>query len=205
MFACGLPKSRSSHSKIFINNQIKELIMKNKRGALQLSITTIIIVVIGITLLVLGLVWVRGIFEELGELSEKTFDEANTLLGNLEDPNSLLTLTPDTKKIEQNGDGGVITIWIVNLETDPITVSAKTVTGDNKLDCKFFKAGDRTEELGPYTLNSGDQKELKVIVQDNGGNIRTTGCDVVLSGVSTVDNERTIIVRVEKKSGGIFG
>ncbi|MBU4502180.1 MAG: hypothetical protein KKA79_06290 [Nanoarchaeota archaeon] len=48
----------------------------NKKGAMELSINTIVIVVIGITLLVLGLVFVRGIFEKLGGLGEGAFQKA---------------------------------------------------------------------------------------------------------------------------------
>ena len=39
----------------------------NKRGAVELSITTIVVVVIGVTLLVLGLTFVYNIFTDIGE------------------------------------------------------------------------------------------------------------------------------------------
>ena len=48
----------------------------NKKGAMELSINTIVIVVIGITLLVLGLVFVRGIFDKLGDLGGGAFQKA---------------------------------------------------------------------------------------------------------------------------------
>ena len=50
--------------------------MKSKRGAVELSITTIIVVVIGITLLVLGLAWVQGIFSQLDKLTGEQFTSA---------------------------------------------------------------------------------------------------------------------------------
>ncbi len=57
--------------------------MDNKRGAIELSITTIVIVVIGVTLLVLGLVFVRGVFSDLeeyrGSISQSVNNELNTL------------------------------------------------------------------------------------------------------------------------------
>lgn len=48
----------------------------SKKGAMELSMNTIVIVVIGITLLVLGLVFVRGIFTKLGGLGTEAFQQA---------------------------------------------------------------------------------------------------------------------------------
>lgn len=45
--------------------------IKGKRGAVELSITTIVVVVIGITLLVLGLTFVYNIFNDIGEQQKK--------------------------------------------------------------------------------------------------------------------------------------
>ncbi|MBS3118026.1 hypothetical protein J4430_04070 [Candidatus Woesearchaeota archaeon] len=56
---------------------------RKKRGALELSISTIIIVVIGITLLTLGIVFVKNIFGKLTNLSDDVFDTANVELGQL--------------------------------------------------------------------------------------------------------------------------
>ena len=38
--------------------------MVSKKGAIELSMTTIIVIVIGITLLTLGLTWVRGLMDD---------------------------------------------------------------------------------------------------------------------------------------------
>lgn len=59
-------------------------IKKQKEGAIELSITTIIVVVIGITLLSLGLVFVRGIFTQLTDTSDAVFDKADTIIGSLD-------------------------------------------------------------------------------------------------------------------------
>ena len=50
--------------------------MQTKKGAIELSMTTIIVIVIGVTLLILGLVFVRGIFEKARGLSEEAFSSA---------------------------------------------------------------------------------------------------------------------------------
>ena len=62
--------------------------IKNKKGALELSINTIVVIVIGVTLLILGLVFVRGIFEKVQKISDTAFDKASELLGGLENVNT---------------------------------------------------------------------------------------------------------------------
>jgi len=54
----------------------------NKKGALELSVSTIIIIVIGVTLLVLGLVFVQGTFRKVTELSEGAFRAADEQIQN---------------------------------------------------------------------------------------------------------------------------
>lgn len=45
-----------------------------KKGAIELSMTTIIVIVIGITLLVLGLTFVTNIFKRTADLAKKAFE-----------------------------------------------------------------------------------------------------------------------------------
>ncbi len=45
--------------------------MEGKRGAVELSITTIVVVVIGVTLLVLGLTFIYNIFGDIGQQQKK--------------------------------------------------------------------------------------------------------------------------------------
>jgi uncharacterized membrane protein len=47
--------------------------MQSKKGAIEMSMTTIIVIVLGVTLLILGLVFVRGLFEKTNIMSENVF------------------------------------------------------------------------------------------------------------------------------------
>src|SRR3989344_4872591 len=47
--------------------------MKQKKGALELSMTTIIVIVLGVTLLILGLAFIRGLFGRVCVLSDEAF------------------------------------------------------------------------------------------------------------------------------------
>ena len=55
-----------------------------RKGAIELSITTIIVVVMGITLLSLGLVFVRGLFGKLTQTTDDVFGKADTIIGALD-------------------------------------------------------------------------------------------------------------------------
>ncbi|MEW6063144.1 MAG: hypothetical protein AB1571_02125 [Nanoarchaeota archaeon] len=57
--------------------KLSRISRKNKKAAIEMSITTIIIIVIGVTLLVLGLTWVRGLFGKLTKITETTFSQAD--------------------------------------------------------------------------------------------------------------------------------
>lgn len=50
--------------------------MQSKKGAIELSMTTIIVIVLGVTLLILGLVFVRDIFGKTTQLGTQAFDQA---------------------------------------------------------------------------------------------------------------------------------
>jgi len=45
----------------------------NKKAAIELSMTTIIVIIIGVTLLSLGLVWVKNTFSQVGDLTDESF------------------------------------------------------------------------------------------------------------------------------------
>ncbi|MBT3394942.1 hypothetical protein HOA59_01950 [archaeon] len=52
----------------------------NKRGAIELSMTTIIVVVIGVTLLTLGLTFVKNIMGGAEGISDEAFTEADRMI-----------------------------------------------------------------------------------------------------------------------------
>jgi len=53
----------------------------NKKGAIELSMNTIIIIVMGVVLLSLGLMFVRGIFSQVEGLSKSAFETADAEIG----------------------------------------------------------------------------------------------------------------------------
>jgi|APSaa5957512622_1039677.scaffolds.fasta_scaffold47865_3 hypothetical protein len=52
----------------------------NKKAAIELSMTTIIVIIIGVTLLSLGLVWVKNTFGQVGDLTDESFRVAQEVI-----------------------------------------------------------------------------------------------------------------------------
>ena len=52
------------------------IIIKSKKGAIELSMTTIIIVVLGVMLLGLGIGWITNTLSKIGELTDQSFAQA---------------------------------------------------------------------------------------------------------------------------------
>lgn len=133
-----------------------------KRGAVELSITTIVVVVIGITLLVLGLVFVKGIFGKLDTITEDVFDKGSTIID---------TLSIDTKFSVPS----TVTVQQGKTKTFKITVGHDgTITGSQGFDLiltpKFPSGLTETQVRAqiisehPVILNEGEQATFVIQV-----------------------------------------
>ncbi len=91
--------------------------MRWKKGAIELSIGTIVIIVLAMSMLILGLVLVKNIFsgssENILQMNEKVKGEINKLF--VEDKRTVVYLPNAIAKIGQNEDWGVA-FGITNLE-----------------------------------------------------------------------------------------
>jgi hypothetical protein len=80
-----------------------------KRGAIELSIGTIVIIVLAMSMLILGMVLVRNIFsgssDNILQMNDKVKGEINKLF--VEDKRTVVYLSNQIAKIEQNEDWGV--------------------------------------------------------------------------------------------------
>lgn len=172
--------------------------MLNKKGAVELSMTTIIVIIIGVALLTFGLVFVNKIRSGVVGISDQTFDEANKILQEgLSDVTKFLTLSPDNIQIEPGKDRAV-GVTVLNLEESEIQVSlTATPIKDPKLKCEFFDTKETKSQA--YTLASGAKETIPFVVTDLDGGIRTTGCRIVVSGGPTSGNQASLIVRVGKQ------
>ena len=89
--------------------------MLNKKGALELSVSTIIIIVIGVTLLVLGLVFVQGTFRKVTELSEGAFRAADEQIQNNMGASDKIYIPGQTFEVD-SGESSTINIGVQNFK-----------------------------------------------------------------------------------------
>ena len=80
-----------------------------KKGAIELSIGTIVIIVLAMSMLILGLVLVKNIFtgssENILQINDKVKDQINKLF--VEDKRTVIYLPNQIAKIKQNEDWGI--------------------------------------------------------------------------------------------------
>jgi hypothetical protein len=95
----------------------------SKRGALELSVGTIVVIVLAMTMLILGLVLVRSIFsgatENVKVMDEKVRGEINKLF--VENKRMVVYLSDSKADIKQGTDWGVA--WAVKNYGSPTTMS----------------------------------------------------------------------------------
>jgi len=135
--------------------------MLNKKGAIELSMSTIIIIVIGVTLLILGLAFVRGIFERVNVLGQKAFDDAEAMLSQVEVTDEFLAVTPTMTKIDKKKSisGAVV---VHNMEETPIQIKINVESLKGKLECKFSETQEGYTE--PFTLAAGDNVKYAMAI-----------------------------------------
>lgn len=92
-----------------------------KKGAIELSIGTIVIIVLAMTMLILGLVLIRSIFTgakyNVDTMNDKVMDEINKLF--VEDRKTVIYLANQKAKIQQGDDWGVA-FGVKNLRTGEV-------------------------------------------------------------------------------------
>ena len=157
----------------------------DKKGAVELSMTTIIIIVIGITILSLGLVWIRGVFSDVNTISSGAFDQANSEIDDLfAGTDQAVGVSPSQLSLDPGGTDQA-SLAINNLESSDIQVSASVnalVMGGepaDKLVCAFSET--LTSELGSRTLPSGSGiGNLYLYVEDKGSALGNYACSVTI-------------------------
>ncbi len=176
--------------------------MKSKKGAIELSMTTIIVIVIGITLLTLGLTWVRSSLGDVMDLTDRAFKMSDQEIENLfSDSTDLLKIVPSTATLDTDGSAEVGIIFY-NLEGETLDFQARTARVENgiDLDCKFVDTESTTSDT--FTLRSGANAKMKLRVDTTK---ETTlghgGCKVEITSLTVADTgyqlKKTLSVEVE--------
>ena|SRR3989344_9438361 len=167
--------------------------LRNKRGAIELSITTIIIIVIGVALLVLGLTFVSKIFKQGSILIDTSLTKADAELGIFENVNAPLTLIPDTIKMKK-GQTKLVQVIVANLQ-EGIAKNVKMTVKSSKpsIGCYFLSTENSVSQS--RDIESGNQLKDKIVVRSL-GDLTTGACHVEVQGLSTSDNQVDLFVQV---------
>ena len=102
-----------------------------KKGSIGLSMQTIVVVVIGVTLLVLGLVFVSGMFKKLNPILDMTFDEADKQLRNMyELSDSPIGTLPGAYLSIKTSDYNTLYVWVSNQGEEPKACTVTLLLGE---------------------------------------------------------------------------
>ena len=175
----------------------------DKKGAVELSMTTIIIIVIGITILSLGLVWIRSVFTDVGSLTEGAFDQADAQISDLfsdsEDP---VALSPSETRMEQD-DITTATLTINNLasaQVNGVYAEIEAVqSGGASVDSLVCAFGDTLgSSTREYDLPSGKGATVTVLVEDIGSNLGVYACLITVYNLHDGTQTASLIIDLEK-------
>lgn len=173
--------------------------MIQKKGALELSMNTIVIIVIGVVLLSLGLIFVRGIFLQTTDLSDKVFADANKELDDLGGSVSrALIVSPEIVRLKAGQTSGFL-VQVTNLEegVNYVGLTGTLETFDPGVKCEFI---DGQTQTAIRDLVPGAEDRIKVSVKSQKGSIGTKYCKFTLGGNLPPDTifdpviEATIVV-----------
>ncbi|MBS3156732.1 hypothetical protein J4442_00985 [Candidatus Woesearchaeota archaeon] len=105
----------------------------DKKGAIEFSMTTIMVIIIGVAVLALGLTWVRGTFTQVGTITEAALENAETIFGEVGFTGKIGT---PAVMIMESDDAKRYRVNLRNTGTTPITLDATaTIIGGTPANC----------------------------------------------------------------------
>jgi len=173
--------------------------MKNKKGAIELSMTTIIVVVIGITLLSLGLVWVKTTLGNVNDMSKDAFNLGQQQIQELFlDSDRYLKIIPDTGIEMEKGDTTIVGVIFYNIGDTTYEFQGEVESVRDNVECFFEETGEGTTDT--HTLAPLNDKVLKMHIKPVNDAIPGFGaCKVSLTspGVNEIGSEESDTVSVD--------
>ena len=128
----------------------------NKKGALELSINAIVIIILAMTLLGLGLAFVRGLFTRVNTVSDESFDKMEEQLNiDLQNQNAPVLFSKKRLVLERGGSS-LEGLGIKNDGDASMTYGVRIAT----FDCpsKNDETGECDSVAGWFTYLEGDEQ-----------------------------------------------
>ncbi len=131
--------------------------MRNKRGSLELSMSTIVIVIIAIVLLSLGIVFVRSMMGRISGTSETAFEEADRAIKDLMGGDEKFFISGPYRDVKV-GEKITFNSGIQNFEGETINFKIGVNPADEVSDISWV--------IVPKSLsvNAGDKKGFPIVV-----------------------------------------
>lgn len=152
--------------------------MRNKRGAIEFSMTTIIIIIIGVAILALALPWIARTMGQAGELTDTAFSAAKEQLRTRVGPANPLVVSPEDVTIK-SGEQKLVAIAFYNTESRDVTPTLNDISGDYFIIEKSDNPGTiKSKEIAYWKLSispkpntgAGEVDLLSVKVSAGGNN-----------------------------------
>ncbi len=157
----------------------------NKKGAIEFSMTTIMVIIVGVVVLSLGIAWVMGSFEQISDITDTAFESAKEQLGARLTSQEPMGISPSTVTLNTGksttiaigylnsaavAENGVILSNLVDPNSKVTFVDDNTAKNIGPGETFTWKvvvnAGTSTgQTVVPVKLNNGKEKQLVVIVE----------------------------------------
>ena len=131
----------------------------NKKAALNLSMQTIVVIVIGVTILSLGLMWVRNTFSNIEELTVESFENAERVLGGEEDFTGMLSISRSISL--KKGQSKVVVLRVKNIGDNAGSFSLTNSPAGGNSEVQNCLSS-LNFDIGGSTIQPGDIKNFEV-------------------------------------------
>ena len=118
-----------------------------KKGAVELSITTIVVIIIGLAILGYGLVWVKGLFQQFTVISDEAIKQAQAELKNQMGSNQNFYLSA-TDITVRRGEEEQIVAGIRNIESSSKSVSITTTYAGSGTNPGIIQISPNSQNIG---------------------------------------------------------
>jgi len=126
-----------------------------KKGAIEFSMTTIIVVIIGVIILAIAIPWLTGTLRQAGELTDVAFDKAVESLRGNPTPDDPIMLSQDSFTLKR-GERAALAVRFLNAEDSAsFTLNFYEETTESQL----FSLDETSKSIG-----SGATFDWKVLI-----------------------------------------
>ena len=119
-----------------------------KKGAIEFSMTTIIVVIIGVIILAIAIPWLTGTLRQAGELTDVAFDKAVESLRGNPTPDDPIMLSQDSFTLKR-GERAALAVRFLNAEDSAsFTLNFYEETTESQL----FSLDETSKSIGSFFI-----------------------------------------------------